>query len=120
MDVDEESVAANGLERRRTMARQNRDRIDRRLRASHSQEEFAQQEMAIIHGPVPPWSQEDRDKESNCQAHVCPILSEVPQEADMRMWLGHVCNFDSAIQAQANASSSFHNPLTDKIVPPNQ
>jgi len=121
IDVDEELVAADGLERRRTMARQNRDRIDRRLRASHSQEEFTQQEMAIIHGPVPPWSQEDRDEESKYQDCVCPILSEVPQEANMRMWLGHVYDFDSIIQARANASTfAFRNPLTNEIVSPNQ
>ena len=120
IDVDEELVAADGLERRRTMARQNRDRIDRRLRASHSQEEFTQQEMAIIHGPVPPWSQEDRDEESNYQDYVCPILSEVPQEANMRMWLGHVYNFDSIIQARAGGSELLRNPLTNETVSPDQ
>jgi len=90
IDVDEELAAFSNRERRQTIDRQDRDRMDRRLRASHSQAEFSQQEMAIIHGPVPPWSQEDRDEESNYQDYVCPILSEVPQEANMRIWLGHV------------------------------
>jgi len=73
IDVDEELAAFSSRERRRTIARQDRDRIDRRLRASHSQEEFTRQEMAIINGPVPPWSQEDRDEESNYQDNVCNV-----------------------------------------------
>ncbi len=87
INLAEELSAADQLQRRETMDRADRDRMDRRLRASHSQQEFTEEEMAIIHGPVPPFSQEDRDCDSNYQDHVCPLLGAVPEEKNMRMWL---------------------------------